>query len=141
MFKLSKEFSFDAAHMLDKHCGKCNNLHGHTYKLKVYIYSNELLSDESSNGMVIDFKDLKEIVQPLVDKLDHSYIYNMNNGIESQIAGILKKENKKVYELDNRSTCENLSKHIYHILKPNFQKHQLKIKLFETPTSSCTYSE
>ena len=35
MFKVSKEFSFDMAHLLDGHDGKCQNLHGHTYKLQV----------------------------------------------------------------------------------------------------------
>ncbi len=37
MFKIAKEFSFDMAHMLDGHDGKCQNLHGHTYKLQVEV--------------------------------------------------------------------------------------------------------
>lgn len=141
MFKLTKEFSFDAAHMLDGHCGKCNNLHGHTYKLKIYVFSNELLNDISSNGMVIDFKDLKEIAKPIVDKLDHSFIYNLNNDNESSIANILIKDNKKVFPINMRTTCENLSKYIYDSLKPMFKNYKIAIKLFETPTSSCYYSE
>ncbi len=141
MYKLTKEFSFDAAHMLDGHCGKCNNLHGHTYKLKVYIFSNELLNNKSSEGMVIDFKDLKSIVNPIIDELDHSYIYNSSNDIENSIANLLIKENKKTYKLTCRSTCENLSKHIYERLINNLKGYKLAIKLYETPTSYCLYSE
>lgn len=141
MFRLSKEFTFDAAHMLDGHCGKCNNLHGHTYKLKIYVFSNDLLEDTSSQGMVIDFKDLKSIAKPVVDALDHSFIYNKNNKCESEIAKLLIKENKKVFAIDYRSTCENLSKFIYEYLEPKFENYKLAIKLYETPTSSCYYSK
>lgn len=141
MFRLSKEFTFDAAHMLDGHCGKCNNLHGHTYRLKVYVFSNNLLEDKSSEGMVIDFKDLKNIVKSIVDDLDHSFIYNTTNKFESDIANLLINENKKVFAINNRSTCENLSKFLYEYLEPKFEGYKLAIKLYETPTSSCYYSK
>lgn len=62
-----KQFTFDAAHYLPEHPGKCRNLHGHTYKLEVGIEGFVDLK----TGMVIDFGDLKQFVIPIVEKLDH----------------------------------------------------------------------
>jgi len=62
-----KQFTFDAAHYLPEHPGKCRNLHGHTYKLEVGVEGFVDLK----TGMVIDFGDLKEFVNPIVEKLDH----------------------------------------------------------------------
>ena len=58
MFKVSKEFSFDMAHLLDGHDGKCQNLHGHTYKLQVEI-TGHLITHGAKKSMVMDFSDLK----------------------------------------------------------------------------------
>ena len=59
MFILEYEDSFDAAHFLPGHDGKCANLHGHTWRVKICIESSYL----GDNGMVIDFGRLKEIIQ------------------------------------------------------------------------------
>ena len=67
---LIKEFEFDAAHYLPEYNGKCEKLHGHTYKLVVKIDGTP-----DKEGMVIDFVRLKEIVKEAVlNKLDHSCI-------------------------------------------------------------------
>lgn len=67
---LCREFKFDAAHNLINYHGKCERLHGHTYKLAV-----TLKGVPDSEGMVFDFVDLKKAVNELVlSKLDHSYI-------------------------------------------------------------------
>ena len=80
MFKVSKEFSFDMAHLLDGHDGKCQNLHGHTYKLQVEVCGN-LYASGAKQGMVIDFSDLKSIVKRAVlDPMDHAFIYDQTSG-------------------------------------------------------------
>ena len=67
---LCREFKFDAAHNLINYHGKCENLHGHTYRLAVVL---EGQPDEE--GMVFDFVELKKYVSELVlSKLDHAYI-------------------------------------------------------------------
>jgi 6-pyruvoyltetrahydropterin/6-carboxytetrahydropterin synthase len=67
---LTRSFHFDAAHKVVDYNGKCENLHGHTYLLKVTI-SGEL----KENGMVLDFATLKKKVKELIDKkLDHKYL-------------------------------------------------------------------
>ena len=68
--KISKQFEFSMGHALHNYEGKCHQLHGHNYQLEVTIESKEL--DES--GFVMDFGDLKEIVNTLVDEeLDHQF--------------------------------------------------------------------
>ena len=70
--EIYKEFSFDSAHFLpnvpDGH--KCKEMHGHTYKLKVFI-RGEL---DPKLGWIMDFKDLKEALLPVIDQLDHKII-------------------------------------------------------------------
>lgn len=116
MFYVTKEFSFDAAHKLLSYHGKCENLHGHTYKLRVTVYGKP--DDE---GMVIDFIELKKMVKNnVLNKLDHSYI---NEVIE-------------------QPSAENISKWIYDRLKPvidNDRRELHEITLWETPTSFVCY--
>jgi len=65
--RLCREFYFDAAHYIPHYKGKCEKLHGHTYKLEVVIES-----DVKKDGMIIDFVKMKEIVETTVlEKLDH----------------------------------------------------------------------
>lgn len=67
---LRREFKFDAAHNLINYHGKCERLHGHTYKLGV-----TLKGGPDSEGMVFDFVELKKTVGELVlSKLDHAYL-------------------------------------------------------------------
>ena len=67
---LRKEFTFDAAHNLIRYHGKCEALHGHTYRIAVVL---EGIPDEE--GMIMDFTDLSDIVKErVVSRLDHSYI-------------------------------------------------------------------
>ena len=103
---ITKIFTFDAAHKLPLHHGKCKNLHGHTYKLEVTV-NGELKKD----GMVIDFVDLKKIVKnQVLDDYDHKYINDFMNN----------------------STVENIVKDIWNRLQDYLSLY--KIKLWETPT-------
>lgn len=62
-----KEFTFDSAHHLPKHKGKCFNLHGHTYKLRVGLSADKLNSD----GMVVDFAVVKKSINKIIEQMDH----------------------------------------------------------------------
>jgi 6-pyruvoyltetrahydropterin/6-carboxytetrahydropterin synthase len=67
-FYLSRNFVFDAAHRIIDYSGKCERLHGHTYKLKIVVKG-----DLQPSGMVLDFTILKNIVNDeIVSKLDHA---------------------------------------------------------------------
>ncbi|MBI0004866.1 6-carboxytetrahydropterin synthase QueD [Gilliamella sp. W8126] len=137
MFKIAKEFQFDACHMLDGHNGKCHNLHGHTYRLLVEI-SNELITNGSSADMVMDYADIKSVVkQQIIDQLDHAYLYNQNNTNERQIAELLQQMQRKIFAFPCRTTAEGMSKFIFDHLSQFLPVSM--IKLWETPTSYCEY--
>ncbi|AAP95493.1 6-carboxy-5,6,7,8-tetrahydropterin synthase [[Haemophilus] ducreyi] len=140
MFKIAKEFSFDMAHMLDGHDGKCQNLHGHTYKLQVEV-SGELVSNGAKRGMVMDYSDLKSIVKrEILDLMDHAYIYDLNNERESQVAQLLLELDSKVYGIPSRTTAEQIAKYMFEKLAQVGLPVSL-IRLWETPTSYCEYSK
>lgn len=101
---LCKEFKFDAAHNLVNYHGKCERLHGHTYRFTV-----TLEGDPDDEGMVADFAEVKSVVKDMVlSKLDHSYL---NDVIEQPTAeyisqwifrildGPLKRINCSLYEV------------------------------------------
>lgn len=76
---VTKKFTFEACHHLPFYVGACHNLHGHSYELEVTV-SGEVIRDESNEkcGMILDFKDLKSIVNGLIiDKVDHSILNNL----------------------------------------------------------------
>jgi 6-pyruvoyltetrahydropterin/6-carboxytetrahydropterin synthase len=71
--RVTRAFSFEAAHQLDWHSGACKNLHGHSYRLEVTV--SGALDD---NGIVIDFADLSEVVQrDVIDVFDHTYLNDL----------------------------------------------------------------
>ncbi len=128
--KIAKEFRWEMGHRLLCHTGKCKNLHGHSYRMQV-----EITSDELTNGMVMDYYDLKQIVQPLVDELDHCFIVNKNDELLLEAAEKLK--TKKIV-VGFETTAENLCKYfIEKIIEKGLPEHvtALKVKIFETSTS------
>ena len=92
--KITKIFTFDSSHMLDGHDGKCQNLHGHTYKLEITV-SDDPVRGGPKDGMVMDFTDLKAAVEKhITDPFDHAFIYNGGNERECQIAALLELEHE-----------------------------------------------
>ncbi|AWW35139.1 6-carboxytetrahydropterin synthase QueD [Mannheimia varigena] len=140
MFKIAKEFSFDMAHMLDGHDGKCQNLHGHTYKLQVEV-TGDLYESGAKRGMVMDYSDLKAIVKcHILDPMDHAFIYDLHNARESQVAQLLIDLKSKVYGIPSRTTAEEMAKYMFEKLEKMGLPVSL-IRLWETPTSYCEYSK
>lgn len=81
ILSLSKEFTFEASHQLPNHDGKCRQLHGHSWKLIVevtgYVQASLPVDGRQpypKEGMVWDYSDIKRIVQPIVDQLDHHHL-------------------------------------------------------------------
>ena len=107
--RITKSFSFEAAHALHGYDGLCKNIHGHSYKLDVTVIG-EPISDISNNnlGMVIDFKDIKKIVNTeIVDVLDHATILNRNSP-HLELAKTLKSIGHKVILVDYQPTTEEM---------------------------------
>ena len=108
MFYITKIFHFEAAHALNGYDGKCRNIHGHSYELRVTVKGMPLNEPGNpKNGMVIDFHDLKTIVnQEVIDKLDHSFI--IGNNMPKDFVEITKQNFDKVVELPYQPTTENM---------------------------------
>ncbi|WP_379127086.1 6-pyruvoyl tetrahydropterin synthase family protein [Paenibacillus sp. sgz500958] len=129
---MCKIFTFDAAHQLIGHKGKCSNLHGHTYKLEVVLKGRPVTEPgHSDEGFVIDFSDIKSTVQHmLIDRLDHSF---MAMGNEPVLETLIQSGSKTAI-LSFRTTAENLSSYIAYKLKQSGLP-VYSVKLWETPTS------
>jgi len=90
MYKLDIETDFSAAHNLRGYEGKCENLHGHNYRVKVRISGSEL----DNTGMLADFKVLKKIIEEVAGRLDHAYLnevepFNEVNPTAENIARVI----------------------------------------------------
>ena len=80
MIRITKKFDFEAGHALYGYDGKCKNLHGHSYKLYVTVIGKPITDPHNvKNGMVIDFGDLKRIVQEqIIEAFDHAMVFSEN---------------------------------------------------------------
>lgn len=140
MYKVTKEFSYSIAHRIMGHAGDCSFIHGHTLRLFVTLHETNL----NSEGMIMDFKDLKELVHTVIGKyLDHSLILSYHDPLTSTFQGIKRPEFNdfiKLYLLDASPTAENLSKHIYNLLAPKLFPTLYKVTVYETPSSYASYT-
>ncbi len=109
MIRLTKEFSFESAHALEGYDGACREIHGHSYRLFVTV-KGEPIDDLNSPkcGMVIDFGDLKRIVnKQIISRLDHAFVMRRSERGE-QIAKDLSSAFSNVVLVDYQPTCENM---------------------------------
>lgn len=134
--RITKEFNFEMAHALFGYDGPCKNVHGHSYKLAVTVLGSPIPDNsDPKQGMVLDFVDLKFIVKPIIQELDHATILNSNTE-HKQLA---EKNNlfDKLILVAYQPTCENIlidvAQRVKYQLPFNVNLHHLKLQ--ETPTS------
>ncbi len=124
MFEVTVEAGFSSGHFLRDYHGKCENPHGHNYRVLVTLVGKEL----EPNGLLLDFKILKEVLKPVVEYLDH----HMINELEP-------------FTTVNPS-AENLAKYFFdqteqHLAAVTGGRVRVKRStIFETDTSQATYS-
>lgn len=125
MFEVSVEEGFSAGHALRGYRGKCENPHGHNYKVRITLAGESL----DSIGLLWDFKDLKAAMNTVIDRLDHQYL----NDVEP-------------FKVQNPS-AENLAKYFYQEtaarLKASTQGRVAvkDVRVWETDTTTATYFE
>ena len=85
--RITREFSFEGAHALKGYDGKCSHIHGHSYRMSVTVIGEPMTQEGSpKKGMVLDFTDLKRIVnESIVDKFDHALVMSRNSELTEQI--------------------------------------------------------
>ncbi|MFI3293035.1 MAG: 6-carboxytetrahydropterin synthase [Rikenellaceae bacterium] len=136
--RLTKEFSFEAAHALEGYDGACREIHGHSYRLFVTIIG-EPIADMSHPkcGMVMDFGELKRIVnEQIVSVMDHAFVMrrsSQSDTIERGMKGVF----SNIILVDYQPTCENMlsdfATRIMSQLPSGVELYSLK--LHETATS------
>ena len=116
MYRLRTQSHFDAAHKLIGYKGKCSQLHGHTWKVEVFVVGEKL----NDIGILADFKKLKERLKEITEKFDHSFLNDFK-------------------EIGN-PTAENISKYIFENLKGLPKTVRLeKVRVWESPDSYAEY--
>ncbi|MDP2734975.1 MAG: 6-carboxytetrahydropterin synthase QueD [bacterium] len=126
MFLVSVEESFAAGHALRGYRGKCENVHGHNYKIRVTLEGSDL----NAIGLLYDFKDLKEAIQCSIRKLDHRFMNDV-----------------PPFDAINPS-AENLAKYFYEEVtrlladgttRPQAPCRVRAVTVWETDTTTATY--
>lgn len=136
--RITKEFKFETGHALFGYDGLCKNVHGHSYKLAVTILGKPITDPSDVKfGMVMDFSDLKAIVNKLIVKpFDHATVLNINSP-HKELADAMEKRGHKIIRVPYQPTSEmmilDFAEKISTAL-PNHLKLQ-RLVLRETETS------
>jgi len=121
MYRITVLSHFSGAHRLRHLHGKCEELHGHNWKIEVSVVSNRL----NKEGVVIDFNILKQKMEKVLKTLDHTFLNNLP------------------YFSGREPSSENIAKYIFDRLKAELKGHPAILKevtAWESETSSATYS-
>ena len=126
MFEVSVERSFAAGHALRGYRGKCENVHGHNYKVRVTLTGADL----DSIGLLVDFVEVKRLMQQIIDRLDHQFMNDI-----------------PPFDQLNPS-AENLARYFYQELDGGLKENPAavpvrigEVKIWETDTTTVTYRE
>ncbi|HEX4156517.1 MAG TPA: 6-carboxytetrahydropterin synthase QueD [Acidobacteriaceae bacterium] len=125
MFEITVQAGFSSGHYLRNYHGKCENPHGHNYRVLLTLIGEEL----DPSGLLLDFKELKHVLRPTVDYLDHQMINDL-----------------KPFDTVNPS-AENLAKYFFDQTASQLRQMtagRVRVKdctLYETDTSFARYYE
>jgi len=137
MYALKTESSFDAAHFLTDYDGKCENLHGHRWRVVVYLEADRLQTEGQTKDMVIDFADFKKAVRSLTEELDHMFIIE-EGSLAADTLACLERETFKMYVVPFRTTSENFARYFYKRLSEQGLSIG-QVEVYETPWNCAIY--
>ncbi len=124
MFEITVEDGFAAGHALRHYRGKCENLHGHNYRVRITLSGERL-----ENGLLFDFKDVKAVLGEIIDRLDHQYLNDL----------------EPFRELN--PSAENMAKYLYDETSARLRQgtngrvRVKRVRVWETDTTTATYFE
>jgi len=122
MYEVTIIKSFSAAHMLAAIGGKCEELHGHNFKVEVTVAAQDL----NSSGILIDFRCVKKWLQEILDNLDHKHL------------------NELPFFTKINPSSENIAKYICQEMKLKAEQSEVKVarvKVWESENATVTYKE
>jgi 6-pyruvoyltetrahydropterin/6-carboxytetrahydropterin synthase len=120
MYEVTIIKSFSSAHLLAQIGGKCEELHGHNFKVEVTLAAPDL----NKSGLLIDFRVAKKWLNEIIDQMDHKHLNEL-----PCFAGI-------------NPSAENIAKYIYDQMKPKATESQVRIariKVWESENAAITY--
>ena len=112
MYGLKTEAAFDSAHFLTDYYGKCENLHGHRWRVEVTLAQDELQDAGTMRDMVLDFGVFKSAVRGIADELDHTFLVEKGS-LKPETIAALEAEGFSLTVLPFRTTAENLARYIF----------------------------
>ena len=125
MYQVTVEAGFSSGHYLRNYHGRCENPHGHNYKVRITLAGEAL----DQTGLLLDFKQLKQVMRPVIDRIDHQ----MLNDLEP-------------FTTINPS-AENIARYFYDETNQqlaNMTEGRVRVKdctIWETDTTTATYYE
>ena len=127
MYELTVRTRFAAAHRIEDYQGPCHRVHGHTWLIEATVLGPQL----NRLGMLVDFQELKRLLNNIIDELDHQNL----NELEPFVSGG-----------EKSPTAENLARYIFERLKPeiNTMQRDLRVglvRVWESPDASAVYRE
>ena len=137
MYGLRTEVEFDAAHFLTDYHGKCENLHGHRWRVVVYLAVEHLQEQGTMKDMVIDFGDFKREVRALAEQLDHTFIVEEGSLMPKTLA-CLEEEGFALSMVPFRTTAENLARWFSEQLEARGLPIS-QVDVYETPSNCAIY--
>ena len=139
--EITTRMEFDSGHRIPNHNSSCKNLHGHRYAIEVTLKGDIIdQENESDYGMVMDFKDAKELIRKtIVEPWDHAFLVYEKDLEVIHFLNSLK--GHKTVILDKVPTAENMALIAFNLLKTVFEKTfqndiiPTRVRLFETPNN------
>lgn len=125
MYEVTVEAGFSSGHYLRNYHGRCENPHGHNYKVRVTLAGAEL----DATGLLLDFKMLKQVMRPVIDRIDHQMLNDLEPFTELN------------------PSAENLAKYFYDETNGRLKNvtsgrvFVRDVTIFETDTTTAKYSE
>lgn len=120
MYEVTIIKSFSAAHLLAEIGGKCEELHGHNFKVEITASAEEL----NSNGLLIDFRFLKKILGDILEDIDHKYLNSL-----TAFSGI-------------NPSAENIARYIFEKMEEKVKSsgvNMVRVKIWESENAAVTY--
>lgn len=140
IIELTKKFRFEAAHRLGRgYCGKCANIHGHSWNGHVVVKRRD--DELDKYGMAVDYSEIKRVIEPVIESLDHATIVDT---IDTDTLEFLKKHNHKHYVTYGNPTCEIIALDLFKVWSRDFAQigcEVVEVVVEETCTTRCRVTQ
>ena len=137
MYELKTEAAFDSAHFLTDYYGKCENLHGHRWRVVVYLRQEQLQTEGTMKDMVLDFTAFTRIVRAQAEAMDHMFLVEEGSLGPATVAA-LEGEGFSLLMLPFRTTSENLARYFAEKLIEQGLDIS-RVEMYETPNNCAIW--